>query len=107
MLDCPRSSAVPRVLGVFVVDPKDAKAPDPKPKAEDAPDVGEATAVVLSEVMPLAALALPPKAPSPPNFLDAEYVRVASGLLLSFELLLELAVDKDSLLELCDDKNQL
>jgi len=32
-----KSKAVPGVFGVFVVDPNDAKAPEPSPNAEDAP----------------------------------------------------------------------
>jgi hypothetical protein len=37
----PKSSAVPGVFGVFE-EPKDANAPVPKPKALDAPVVGDA-----------------------------------------------------------------
>lgn len=97
--DCPKSRDVPGVLGVFAVEPKDAKAPDPRPNAEDAPDVGDATPVVVRGVIPLVAFALPPKAPSPPNLLVAEKLRVESGLVLSLVLAFELEVESDSLLE--------
>lgn len=43
----PRSRLDPGVLGVLVEEPKDAKAPDPSPKAEEAPLVGDATLVVV------------------------------------------------------------
>lgn len=41
------SNAVPGVLGVFEAEPKEAKAPDPSPNAEDAPEVGDDTLLVL------------------------------------------------------------
>lgn len=87
--------AVPGVLGVFAVEPNDAKAPVPSPKAEEAPDVGEATPVVVSGDMPLRV----PLFPSPPKRFAAEYVRDESGLVLSL-VLLELDVDSESLLVL-------
>lgn len=77
------------------MEPNDAKAPDPRPKAEDAPVVGEAMPVVVSGEMPLA---FPPAAPSPPNLFAAEYARTESGFVLSLLLLLVLDVDKESLL---------
>ena len=88
------------VRGVFAVEPNDAKAPDPRPKAEDAPLVGEATPVVVRGEMPLRGLALPAIEPSPPNRFAPEYVRADSGLGFSLLLLFELEVDKESLLEL-------
>lgn len=42
----PKSNAVPGVFGVLLADPKDAKAPDPKPKALEAPPVGDDIAAV-------------------------------------------------------------
>lgn len=39
-----RSKVPPGVLGVFVDEPKDANAPEPSPKAFDAPAEGEETA---------------------------------------------------------------
>ncbi len=65
--ELPKSRPVPGVLGVFPEDPKDAKAPDPRPKAEEAPLVGEATLVVVNGVIPLNGLLLLLKDPSPPN----------------------------------------
>lgn len=63
----PKSSAVPGVLGVFA-EPKDAKAPEPKPNAEEAPAAGEATAEVVSGAMALKGLDRPPcDELSPPN----------------------------------------
>ena len=101
---CPKSRDVPGVLGVLAVDPKDAKAPDPRPNADDAPDVGDATPVVVRGVIPLVAFTLPPKAPSPPNLLLAEKVRVESGLVFSLVLVFELEVESDSLPELCNER---
>ena len=43
----PRSRPDPGVLGVLAEEPNDAKAPDPSPKAEEAPLVGEATLAVV------------------------------------------------------------
>ena len=85
------------VLGVFELEPNDAKAPDPRPKAEDAPDVGEATPVVVRGEMPLKGFGLPL---SPPGRLAPEYVRAESSFVLSFPTLLEFDVDRDSLPEL-------
>lgn len=44
-----KSNAVPGVFGVFVDDPNEAKAPDPRPNADEAdgPDVGDAIPEVL------------------------------------------------------------
>ena len=63
---------MPGVLGVFAEDPKDAKAPEPSPKAEEAPVVGEETLVVVKGDMPFNRFALPPPLPSPPNRFAAE-----------------------------------
>lgn len=65
-VELPKSRDVPGVLGVFAEDPNDAKAPDPRPKAEEAPLVGEAAFVVVKGVMPLNGLDLLLKDPSPP-----------------------------------------
>ena len=75
MIEVPKSSDVPGVLGVFAVDPKDAKAPEPSPKAEDAPVVGVDTPVVVNGDMPLRGLALSPALPSVPSRFATEYVR--------------------------------
>ena len=61
-----KSRDVPGVLGVFAEDPKEAKAPDPRPKADEAPPVGEAAFVVVNGAMPLNGLDLLLKDPSPP-----------------------------------------
>ena len=50
---------MPGVLGTLFEVPKDAKAPEPRPNAEEAPAVGDATAV-LEDVMELKGLDLPP-----------------------------------------------
>lgn len=62
-----KSSDVPGVLGVLAEDPKEAKAPEPSPKAEEAPDVGDATLVVVKGAIPLNGLVLLLKEPSPPK----------------------------------------
>ncbi len=67
--DVLKSKAVPGVLGVFPEDPKEAKAPDPKPKAEEAPDEGEAM-LVESGVMALKGLERPWEEVSPPYLLE-------------------------------------
>lgn len=89
------SIAVPGVFGVFAEEPKDANAPDPKPKAEEAPAVGEATLEVVKGVMPLREVL--PDVLSTPDRLVAEKVREASGL--PFSLVVE-EVARGVLLEL-------
>ena len=66
-LELPNSSDVRGVLGVFPDDPNDAKAPEPRPNAEDAPLVGDATLVVVSGAIPFNGLVLLLKEPSPPK----------------------------------------
>ena len=44
-------SKLPAVFGVFADDPKDAKAPEPRPKADDAPAEGEETFVDSGEAV--------------------------------------------------------
>ena len=66
-LELPKSRDVPGVLGVLPEDPKEAKAPEPRPKAEEAPLVGDATPEVVRGVMPLNGLPLLLKEPSPPK----------------------------------------
>lgn len=51
--DCaalPKSKGAPGVLGVLAAEPKEAKAPEPRPKAEEAP--GEATPLVFNGAAP-------------------------------------------------------
>ena len=67
VLELAKSNDVPGVLGVFAVDPKDAKAPEPSPKAEEAPTVGDEIFVVVKGGMPFIVFALPPALPSPAN----------------------------------------
>lgn len=96
----PVSRDVPGVLGVFMEDPKEAKAPEPSPNAEDPPfGVGEERFVVLRGDIPLNGLGLPPLAVSLPKRLIDEYAREESVLLRSL-LLVEFDVDNESLLEL-------
>ena len=96
-VELPKSRDVPGVRGVLVDEPNDANAPEPKPKAEEAPLVGEATFVVVRGAMPLNEL---PFELSPPKRFAGWYERDPSDLFDSFELLLELFVDSASLLEL-------
>lgn len=96
----PKSLLVPGVLGVLADEPKDAKAPVPSPKAEEAPVVGDATAALSAGVRELKGLALPPcEDVSPPKRFVAEKVRGESDFKLSL-LPFGLEVAKESLLEL-------
>lgn len=68
-----KSKAVPGVFGVLVAEPKDAKAPDPRPKAVEAAAVGEATEAAVRGEMALKGLVLPPcEELSPPRRLVVE-----------------------------------
>lgn len=66
-VELPKSSDAPGVRGVFPELPKEAKAPEPRPKADEAPLVGEAMVDVVNGEMPLNGLLLLLKDPSPPN----------------------------------------
>jgi len=69
----PKSKAVPGVLGVLVADPKDAKAPEPSPKAVEAPAVGEAKLPLVRGGMALKGFDLPPcEEVSPPKRFEEE-----------------------------------
>ena len=81
----------PGVLGVFVEDPKEAKAPEPSPKAEDAPAVGDAIAPLPPGVSELKGLGLPCEEESPPDRLDDEKLRGESVFKVSLGLLFEVA----------------
>lgn len=48
--DDPRSEALPEVFGVFADDPKEAKAPEPRPKAFEAPAEGDETPAERGEI---------------------------------------------------------
>ena len=95
--ELPKSREVPGVFGVFADDPNDANAPEPRPNADEAPFVGDATLVVVKGVMPLNGLDLLLTEPSLLNRFAGWYGREESDLVLS---LLGLAVERDSLLEL-------
>jgi hypothetical protein len=82
-------------LGFFVVEPKDANAPEPRPKADDALAEGEETLVESGEIA-LKGLERPCEL-SGPNRFD-EWLRGDSTLPLS--LFSAPDMDKDSLLEL-------
>ena len=78
-----QSKAFPGVLGVLD-ELKEAKAPEPSPKALDAPEVGEAVVFVFRGEIALKGLFLPSDPPSPlPNLLAAEKFRVGWSPLLS------------------------
>lgn len=62
-----RSRDAPGVRGVLAVDPKDANAPEPSPKAEEAPFVEGVTLLVVNGGMPLNGLDLPLVDTSPPK----------------------------------------
>lgn len=55
----PKSKAVPGVFGVLVADPKEAKAPEPKPKALEPAIVGEDMPLVVRGVTVLKGLLRP------------------------------------------------
>lgn len=101
-----KSSDVPGVLGVLAEDPKEAKAPEPSPKAEEAPDVGDATLVVVKGAIPLNGLDLLLKDPSPPKRFAGWYGREDSVLFFSLVVSFVSAVERASLLELLSTSNQ-
>ena len=103
-VELPNSSDVRGVFGVLPEEPKEAKAPDPRPNAEEAPLVGDATLVVVRGAIPFKGLDLLLKEPSPPKRLAGWYGREFSGLILSLVLLLDFSVESDSLLELWKTK---
>ena len=102
----PKSSDVPGVFGVFAEEPKDAKAPEPRPNAEDAPELGEETLVDSGDI-PLKGFDLPCEEFSPPNRLVDVNVRGESilVLLVASELFVEmeglLVLGRDSLAPPC------
>jgi hypothetical protein len=92
-----KSKAVPGVLGVLAADPKDANAPEPRPKAEEPPVVGDAKPLGVSGATPLKGF-LPPCDESPPNRFVLERVRWGCSD-LSF-CCSECDIDRESLLVL-------
>jgi len=63
-----KSNAVPGVFGVLVAEPNEAKAPDPSPKAVDAPVVGDDMPLVVRGVTELNGLVRPCDEPAPKRF---------------------------------------
>lgn len=100
VVELPRSRDAPGVRGVLAEDPKDANAPEPRPKAEEAPFVEGVTLLVVNGEMPLNGLDLPLIDVSPPKRFADGYARGESDLLLSLAALLGLEVDRESLVEL-------
>ena len=93
----PKSIDVLGVLGVFTEEPKDAKAPEPRPKAEEAPELGEDMFVDSGEIA-LNGFDLPWEGLSPPKRLVDEKARGESILLLL--LTSEVFVEMEGLLVL-------
>lgn len=90
----------PGIPEVLVDDPKEANAPEPSPKAKDAPLMGGVAVFVDKGVMPLNGLGLPPAdASAPKRFADAK-ARGDSVLLCSLLALLVFGVERESLVEL-------
>lgn len=71
---------MPGVFGVLFADPKDANAPEPSPKAVEAPDVGEDIFVVARGDMALKGFDRPCDDVSPPNRLEVKERAACSGL---------------------------
>lgn len=69
-----KSKEVPGVLGVFVAEPNEANAPLPRPKADDAVEVGEAIPEVLNGDIALKGFGRPCEELSPKRF-EPEKVR--------------------------------
>lgn len=91
-----KSKAVPGVFGVLLTDPKDAKAPEPSPNAEEPPVVGEARAPGVNGEMVLKGLRPPCDDVAPKPFAVAENVR-AGGCSFWFS---DCEVERESLLVL-------
>jgi hypothetical protein len=71
----PKSNAVPGVFGVFVADPNDAKAPVPRPNADEAPEVGDEMVLVVKGETVLKGLRAPCELSAPPKRLEPENIR--------------------------------
>lgn len=71
-----KSNALPGVFGVLLADPKDAKAPEPSPNAEEPPVVGDASAPGVNGEMALKGLRPPCDDVAAKPFAVAENVRV-------------------------------
>ena len=73
-----KSNAVPGVFVVLVADPNEEKAPEPNPKAAEAPPVGDDIPAVVRGEMLLKGLERPPWELPPPNRLFAKRREVCS-----------------------------
>lgn len=72
--EAPKSRALPGDLGVFAEDPKEANAPVPRPKADEAPEFEEGMLVVFRGVTLLRGFDLPCDEVSLPNrFEDVKF----------------------------------
>lgn len=91
-----KSKAVPGVLGVLAAEPKEANAPEPRPKAEEPPVVGDASPPGVNGEMALKGFR-PPWDESPPKRLVAETVRWWGS---DFSLFSECDMERESLLVL-------
>lgn len=100
VVELPRSRDAPGVRGVLAEDPKEANAPEPRPKADEAPFVDGVTLLVVNGAIPLNGLVLPLVDRSPPKRFADGYGRGESDLLLSLVALLGFEVDRESLVEL-------
>lgn len=92
-----KSKAVPGVFGVLVADPKEAKAPEPRPKAVEPPVVGDASPPGVNGEMALKGFR-PPCDESPPKRLVVGKVRCGGSDLSA--LCSECDIDRESLLVL-------
>lgn len=92
-----KSNAVPGVFGVFVAEPKDANAPDPRPNADEPPVVGDASPPGVRGEIALKGF-LPPCDESPPYRFVAEKVRCGASGLSPWAS--ECDIDRESLLVL-------
>lgn len=91
-----KSKAVPGVLGVLAAEPKEANAPEPSPKADEPPVVGDASPPGVNGGMALKGFR-PPWEESPPKRLVAETVRWCGSDLSLFS---ECDMERESLLVL-------
>lgn len=98
-----KSKAVPGVLGVLAAEPNEAKAPEPRPKADEPPVVGDASPPGVNGGMALKGFR-PPWDESPPKRLVADTVRWCGSDLSLFS---ECDMERESLLVLFGETGQL
>ena len=94
------STLPPGVFGALLEDPNEAKAPEPKPNAEEPPTVGDAMTLLPPGVRELKGLDLPCEGVSLPKRLEEEKLRGESVLEESLVRLLDCDVESVSLPEL-------